>query len=83
MRRTARAQAAERVAVGVGLTSSSMVTVGQVSAISRNSGSISMTSDPVRVEPDEKMTRAALDRGADEVATILSRALLRQFDNRH
>lgn len=71
---------APRFAVGVGISSASMVSIGSVSALPRSSSSLRMNSGPVRVTPDESMTRAGLDRGADEVATSLARTLMRSFE---
>lgn len=70
---------APELAVGVGVTSASMVTIGEIRQSSRSSSHMSMNDAPVRVEPDETVTRTALDRGADEVAATLSRSLLRAF----
>lgn len=70
---------APELAIGVGLSSTSTVSIGSVTGVSRNSSSSRMNSAPVHIEPDERISRAALDRGADEVASSLSRALLREF----
>lgn len=68
-----------RVTIGIGLSSTSMMSIGQVHQASRNGGSVRMDSSPVHIEPDETMSRSALDRGADEVAASLARTLLRAF----
>jgi len=70
---------ASKVAVGIGLTSSSMISIGVAGQTGRNSASLSTDSGPAHVEPDESLSRAALDRGADEVAATLVRSLLRSF----
>lgn len=51
---------ASKVAVGIGLPSSSMKSIAHV-------------------EPDESISRTALDRGADEVAATLTCSLVRSF----
>lgn len=73
--------AATKIAVGVGINSRSMVTLGRAGLSPRNSSSMSVTTEPVHVEPDETMSRAALDLGADEVAATLTRSLIRAFEN--
>jgi len=73
---------ASKFAIAVGLSTSSMVSVGQISQTARSRVSMSMTESAVKVEPDEAISRTALDRGADEVAASLSRSLIRQFENR-
>lgn len=70
---------ATRVAVGVGLTARTMLSVAKAGQPSRNRASMSSGSEPVHIEPDEAMSRLALDRGADEVAATLARALIRGF----
>jgi hypothetical protein len=70
---------AARIAVGIGLNSASMVSVGSNSTTPRTSSSLRMNSNPVRVEPDESVSRSALDRAADEVAASLARSFLRAF----
>jgi hypothetical protein len=72
---------ASELAIGIGLTSGSMVSLGTVTGVARNSGPLNTNSDPIHVEPDEGISRAALDRGADEVASSLGRALIREFGN--
>jgi hypothetical protein len=71
---------AERVAVGLGLNSASMVSIGSTSSVPRTSSSLRMNSEPVHLEPDESVSRAALDRAADEVAASLARSFLRVFE---
>ncbi|MDH2442557.1 hypothetical protein QDR37_01235 [Amnibacterium sp. CER49] len=70
---------AAEVAIGIGLTRGSMVSAGTVTGVSRNSGQMRMSAEPSRVEPDERISRAVLDRGADEVAAGLARALFSEF----
>ena len=70
---------ASKVAVGIGLTSSSMISIGVAGQTGRNSSSLAGDSGPAHIEPDESISRAALDRGADEVAATLVRSLLRSF----
>lgn len=69
------------VAIGMGLGgNTSMVAEGRVSGVARTSASMTgFTSQSVRVEPDEVVSIAALDRGADEVAGSVVRALLNAF----
>lgn len=70
---------ASKVAIGIGLTSRSMVSIGVAGQSGRNSAPLSTGSEPAHVEPDESISRAALDRGADEVSATLVRSLLRSF----
>ncbi len=70
---------ATKIAIGIGLSSKSMVTIGVAGHPPRNSASMTMESGPVHVLPDESVSRAALDRGADEVAATLVRSLIRNF----
>ncbi|MCJ1698004.1 DUF4062 domain-containing protein [Rathayibacter caricis] len=69
------------VAIGVGLTSTTMVTVGTAGTAGRTSGSMPRDRGPIHVEPDEAISKAALDQGAGEVAVTLNRALLRTIQN--
>ncbi|MGY4856846.1 DUF4062 domain-containing protein [Cryobacterium sp. AP23] len=73
---------ATKLAIGVGLTSRSMTAIGLAGQQSRSSVSLSSRSEPVRVEPDESIGRAALDRGADEVSATLVRSFVRNFQDR-
>lgn len=72
---------ADRFAIGVGITSTSMVAVGELGRGPRNSVGMHLSSAPLHLEPDETVSRAALDRGAGEVATMLARSLIRTFQN--
>jgi hypothetical protein len=65
------------IAIGVGLTSMSMVAIGTAGGPGRNRAGMTMSSSAVRAEPDEAISIAALDQGAGEVAVTLSRTLLR------
>lgn len=49
---------------------------------SRSIASLSFRSEPVRVEHCESTSRAALDRGADEVPATLVRTFLRRFQEK-
>jgi hypothetical protein len=40
-----------------------------------------MTSQPVHVEPDETISRAGLDQGAPDASAILTKSLIRAFQN--
>jgi hypothetical protein len=71
--------AAANVVLGIGLTSGSTVTLGEVSQRSRNSSHMSLNDGPTQVEPDETITRAAFDLGANEVAALATRSLVRAF----
>lgn len=72
-------QAAE-AAIGIGLSSASMVSEGRVTGVARNSATMSVHGDgPVRIAPDEAVSSAAFDRGAEEVAASLVRSLLEAF----
>jgi hypothetical protein len=72
---------AARFAIGVGITSVSMVAVGEAGRGPRNSVGMRFNSAPIHLEPDETVSRAALDRGAGEVASMLARSLVRAFQN--
>lgn len=65
----------DRLAIALGLTTTSGVSRGSLASMPRNGGSINSTTEPVRVEPDEVLSRAALDRGAAEVSAATVRAL--------
>ncbi|WP_307485026.1 DUF4062 domain-containing protein [Pseudarthrobacter sulfonivorans] len=54
---------AARFAIGMGITSTSMVAVGELGRGPRNSVGMRLNSSPLRLEPDETVSRAALDRG--------------------
>jgi Domain of unknown function (DUF4062) len=69
-----------RFAVAIGLTSMSMVSEGVVTGVARSSASLAhWDSGPLHVDPDESVSLAAFDRGADEVATALVTMLLAAF----
>ncbi|WP_458112125.1 DUF4062 domain-containing protein [Arthrobacter sp. R1-13] len=70
---------ADRFAIGVGISSTSMVGVGELGRGPRNSVSMRLGSTPLHLEPDETVSRAALDRGAGEVASTHARSLIRVF----
>jgi hypothetical protein len=54
-----------------------MLSVGQCARLPRTSATMLSVSDqPLRLEPDECVTLAALDRGAQDVGRVLTRALL-------
>jgi hypothetical protein len=72
---------AARFAIGVGITSTSMVAVGELGRGPRNSVGMRLSSAPLHLEPDETVSRAALDQGAGEVASTLARSLIRAFQN--
>jgi hypothetical protein len=65
----------DRLVIALGLTKTSGVSRGSLAAMPRNGGSIGSATAPVRVEPDEVLSRAALDRGAAEVSAATVRAL--------
>jgi hypothetical protein len=69
------------VAIGIGLGgSTSMISEGKVTGIARRSASMSHSREQsVRVAPDEAVSAAAFDRGADEVARSLVMSLLESF----
>ncbi len=66
-------------AVGVGLSSRASVSVGRATGTARSTVSMGRNDNFLHVDPDESMSRSALDRGADEVAALLTRTLLRAF----
>ncbi len=67
----------DRFAIVVGLSGGNMVTEGKVTGVARSSVSFPVNSDkPVQVVPDETVSGAAFDRGADEVAGNLAEALV-------
>lgn len=71
-------------AIGIGLGGgTSMVSEGKVTGVARGSASMPLSgSQPVRVPPDEAVSAAAFDRGADEVAGFLVQALFETFRKR-
>lgn len=71
-------------AIGIGLGGgTSLVSEGKVTGVARGSAAMSLSgSQPVRVPPDEAVSAAAFDRGADEVARSLVQALIETFRKR-
>lgn len=71
-------------AIGIGLGGSmSMVSEGKVTGVARGAASMPLSgTQPVRVPPDEAVSAAAFDRGADEVARSLVLSLLDAFRKR-
>lgn len=75
---------AESVAVGVGLSSTSMLSFGKVADLPR-SGSVSLgigSDQPLHIDPDESMSGAALNVGSREAGRLLARALLAELSRR-
>ncbi|ORW70370.1 hypothetical protein AWC23_17100 [Mycobacterium saskatchewanense] len=71
------------VAIAVGLDPVRTLSIGKVSDMPRNRAQfLTMSDQPLQVEPDELVTLAALDAGAPEVGGILSRRLIEVF-HRH
>jgi len=74
---------ADRYAIAIGLSGGSMISEGKVTGVARSSVSYSVNSDkPVQVLPDETVSAAAFDRGADDVAYNLAEALVQGFRGR-
>lgn len=68
------------VAIAVGIEPTRTLSIGSASDLPRNSAQFLVMSDqPLRVEPDESVTLAALDAGAAEVGGIVSRRLIEAF----
>jgi len=68
----------DRFALSVGLGGEMGLVSVAKPGVPRNSASIGFGSDePVRVEPDESVSAAAFDTGADDVSRLLTRALLK------
>jgi len=68
------------VAIAVGVEPVRTVSIGNVSDMPRTSAQFLLMSDqPLRAEPDELVTLAALDHGAAEAGSILSRRLINAF----
>jgi hypothetical protein len=68
---------ADRVALSIGLGGAMSLVSFAKPGVRRNSASLGFGSDePVRIDPDESVSTAAFDVGADEVARLLVRALL-------
>jgi len=71
---------AERFAIAIGLGGSRTMAEGRVTGVARNRVSVGFGGeDPVRVEPDESVSAAAFDRGADQVTRDLITGLLEAF----
>ncbi|WP_433008372.1 DUF4062 domain-containing protein [Kribbella sp. CA-294648] len=72
-----------RFAIAIGLSGGNMITEGKVTGVARSSVSYAMNSDEhVHVVPDETVSAAAFDLGADEVARNLVGALIQEFHGR-
>jgi hypothetical protein len=70
---------ADRLAVAVGIDPATMITIGRVSELAtRTSAEIAGSGrlDHIHVEPDETVSRAALDTGAIEAARPLAQRLI-------
>lgn len=75
-----QALSSPHVAIAVGVEPVRTLAIGDVSAMPRTSAQFLMMFDhPLRAEPDELMTLAALDLGAPEAGEILSRRLIEAF----
>ena len=71
------------VAIAAGIEPVRTLSIGKVSDMPRNRAQFLMMSDqPLKAEPDELVTLAALDAGAPEVGGIVSRRLIEAF-HRH
>jgi hypothetical protein len=75
---------ASQYAVAVGLHTSAMTIVGNVAQLGNrcSASGFSVNERDIRLDPDESISPAGLDRGAEEVAAPLVRALLEQFQAR-
>ena len=68
------------VAIAAGIEPVRTLSIGKVSDMPRSSAQLLKMSDqPLRVEPDELVTLAALNTGAPEAGAILSRRLIEAF----
>jgi hypothetical protein len=68
------------VAIAVGVEPVSTVAIGNVSDMPRSSAQFLLIfEEPLRADPDELVTLAALDAGAPEAGGILSRRLIEAF----
>jgi hypothetical protein len=75
-----QAVSSPQVAIAVGVEPVSTLSIGKVSDMPRSSAQLLKMSDrPLRVEPDELVTVAALDAGAPEVGGILTRRVIEAF----
>lgn len=73
----------DRLAIAVELTNLSLVSEGTLTGVSRTSGSMGFAPEgPIRITPDETVTRSALAAGSNEVAGVLVDQLLNAFRNR-
>jgi hypothetical protein len=71
------------IAIAAGIGPARTLSIGNVSDMPRSSAQFLLMSErPLRAEPDELVTLAALDAGAPEFGTILSRRLIEDF-HRH
>ncbi|HEX8081088.1 MAG TPA: DUF4062 domain-containing protein [Jatrophihabitans sp.] len=72
------------VAIAAGVEPTMMLAVGTLNEL-RNANSISfgLGGNPVRLEPDEAVSREALDNGAVHVAATISRLLTERMTARH
>ena len=71
------------IELAVGVDPATMLSTGRVAQLPRQSATmLSMSDRPIRVPPDERVSMAALDVGALEVARSLSRALLDALGSR-
>ncbi|MFE9191917.1 hypothetical protein ACFYL6_20125 [Micromonospora sp. NPDC007208] len=67
----------DQVAIGVGVSTEGLMSVGRVSGQPRHQAtSLMLSNDPIQVPPDELVTLAALGPGAAEVGRTLSRTLI-------
>ncbi|MET7952008.1 hypothetical protein [Micromonospora sp. NPDC005324] len=67
----------DQVAIGVGVSTERLMSVGRVSGQPRHQvTSLMLSNDPIQVPPDELVTLAALGPGAAEVGRTLSRTLI-------
>jgi hypothetical protein len=75
-----QAISAPHVAMAAGIEPVRTLSIGKVSDMPRSSAQLLKMSDqPLRVEPDELVTLAALNTGAPEAGAILSRRLIEAF----
>lgn len=78
-----RVVGSSNVAIACGVTPTMLLSVGRVALLPRHSATmLSMSDRPIRVEPDELVSSAALDTGAPEVGRTLAGALMEAADVR-
>ncbi|WP_170945981.1 DUF4062 domain-containing protein [Rhodococcus sp. 14-2483-1-2] len=66
----------ERLAIAVGIDPTSSITIGIVANLPRNQASFGTRSNaPIRVEPDESVSQAALSTSSLEVSRLLARTI--------